>query len=332
MAADPEALYKEVLAEEQAKGVTGAVAEGRAKAARARAEQGSPHPKEPKWWPGAQPHLEGGDGEAPAEAEEAEVEEEVVEEAPAAEAAPAPAEEAPAPQPPDLGEQGAPPAPDVAPAPAAATAPQPVAAAAAVEAPAAVLPSGVTHGTPTGNRLRPEDSVTTDVQLDAQQAVYARRKLIDEVVATGVPAVAATSAARSRTSPLVLVLYLLIPILAVWFLVNSEDSLGGAEPPPDAPVENGGGLSISAVDLQFSSDTLEFPAGEESELEFVNDDASSIQHNVAIYEEEGGADVFVGEVIPGGQTTTYSVPAMEAGELYFQCDVHPGMNGTVTVK
>lgn len=330
MAADPEALYKEVLAEEQAKGVTGAVAEGRAKAARARAEHGSPHPKEPKWWPGAQPHLEGGDGDAPAEAEEAEVEEEVVEEAPAAEAAPAPEPEAApasAPEPPSD--------PAAVPAqPAAATAPQPVAAAAAVEAPAAVLPSGVTHGTPTGNRLRPEDSVTTDVQLDAQQAVYARRKLIDEVVATGVPAVAATSAARSRTSPFVLLLYLLIPILAVMFLINSEDSLGGNEgggTENEAPPEPGG-PSISAVDLQFSTDTLELPAGEESELEFVNDDASSIQHNVAIYEDEGGADVFTGEVIPGGQTTTYSVPSLEAGELYFQCDVHPGMNGTVTVK
>ena len=68
---DPEQLYQEVLQEEQQKGSSAPVAEGRAKAARARAEAGSPHPKEPKWWPGAQPHLEGGDepaaDEAPAE-------------------------------------------------------------------------------------------------------------------------------------------------------------------------------------------------------------------------------------------------------------------------
>jgi hypothetical protein len=63
---DPEEIYQEVLQEEQQKGVSGPVAEGRAKAARARAEAGSPHPKEPKWWPGSQPHLEG--VEAPAEA------------------------------------------------------------------------------------------------------------------------------------------------------------------------------------------------------------------------------------------------------------------------
>ena len=329
MAADPEALYKEVLAEEQGKGVTGAVAEGRAKAARARAEQGSPHPKEPKWWAGAQPHLEGGDGAALAEAEEVEAEEaeeEVVEEAPAAEAAP-PAEPEAAPEPGAAPETPAP----VAAEPAAA-APQPVAAAVATEAPAETRPPGVTHGTPTGNRLRPEDSVTTDVQLDAQQAVYQRRKLIDDVVATGVPAVAASSASRSRTSPFVLLLYLLIPIVAVMFLINSEDSLGGSDAPPEPPPADGGGLSISAAALQFSTDTLEFTADEESDLAFVNEDASSIQHNVAIYEEEAGADIFVGEVIPGGQETTYSVPAMEAGEFYFQCDLHPGMNGTVSVE
>lgn len=332
MAADPEALYKEVLAEEQGKGVTGAVAEGRAKAARARAEQGSPHPKEPKWWQGAQPHLEGGDGAAPAEAEE-EPAEEVVEEAPEAEATPepeeAPAAEAPAPEAAPASTPEPPSDPASAPAaPAAATAPEPVAAAAAT----VTLPPGVTHGTPTGNRLRPEDSVTTDVQLDAQQAVYARRKLIDEVVATGVPQVAAAEAARSRTSPFVLLLYLLIPILAVAFLIGSEDSLGGGEAPTDEPPPVEGGLTISAVDLQFSTDTLEFKAGEESQLEFANDDASSIQHNVAIYEEEGGSEIFVGEIIPGGQSTTYSVPAMEKGEYYFHCDVHPGMNGTVTVQ
>jgi plastocyanin len=101
---------------------------------------------------------------------------------------------------------------------------------------------------------------------------------------------------------------------------TAEDAAGGS------------GLNISAVDLQFSSDEISLPAGEESQLAFANEDAASIQHNVAIYEEEGGADLFVGEVIPGGQSVTYDVPALDKGEFYFQCDVHPGMNGTVTVK
>ena len=335
MAADPEALYKEVLAEEQAKGVTGAVAEARAKAARARAEHGSPHPKEPKWWPGAQPHLEGGDGAAPAadDGQEAIEEATAVEETPVAEAAPPPAEPAPAPDPPDLGQQEARPVPDVPAEQPAATAPRPVAAAAATAT--ETRPSGVTHGTPTGNRLRPEDSVTTDVQLDAQQALYRRRKLIDEVVATGIPQVAASEAARSRTSPMILLLYLLIPLLAVGFLVGSEENLQGEEAPAEAPAEgegDTGGLAIGAANLEFTEDTLELPADKETELQFDNDDAGSIQHNVAIYEEEGGPEIFVGEVIPGEQSVTYSIPPIKPGEYYFQCDVHPGMNGTVEVK
>jgi plastocyanin len=94
----------------------------------------------------------------------------------------------------------------------------------------------------------------------------------------------------------------------------------------------GAGLNVSAVDLQFNTENLVLPAGEEAEIAFANEDTSSVQHNIAIYEEEGGADLWIGEVIPGGQSTTYSVPALEKGEFYFQCDVHPGMNGSVTVE
>lgn len=100
-----------------------------------------------------------------------------------------------------------------------------------------------------------------------------------------------------------------------------------------AEAEGGGpGLNIAAQNLEFSSDTITLPAGEETTLAFENEDASSIQHNVAIYEKEGGKELFPGEVIPGGQSITYDVPALDKGEYYFQCDVHPGMNGTVTVE
>src|SRR5918999_4715227 len=98
--ADPEQIYQEVLAEEQSKGSSPPVAEGRAKAARQRAIEGSPHPKEPKWWPGSQPQFEGGGGapaaEAPAEVAEEAPEEAPVEEVAAETPAEAPAAEAPA--------------------------------------------------------------------------------------------------------------------------------------------------------------------------------------------------------------------------------------------
>ena len=337
--ADPEQIYTEVLQEEQGKGSPSAVAEARAKAARVRAEHGSPHPKEPKWWPGSQPRWEGGgDGaEAPA-AEEAPAEEEVVEEAPAAEAPPTPAE--PVAEPP-AEPQAATPAP-AEPAPAAAetqpaaaaVATAPAAAATATQLPPEQRPAGVTHGTPAGNRLRPEDSVGTDAQFDAQKALVERRRLIDELVATGVPAAAAAEPRRGGGFTLLLV-YLLIVGAAIGFVVANQEELGGggeataAEGEHAEGGESSGGPSISAEGVQFDTDTLEFPAGEETELVFNN--ADTVEHNVAIYESEGGAEIFVGDIIPGGQETTYSIPAMDEGEYYFQCDVHPAMKGTVTV-
>ena len=360
---DPEQLYAEVLQEEQQKGSSPPVAEGRAKAARVRAEHGSPHPKEPKWWPGAQPHLEGGDGAAPAEADEAapEVVEEPAAEAPAEQPAAAdaeqPAAEAPAEQPaaaataqpaaaagvaqdarpPDQAER-----PDVSPAPATQ---QPAASAPAATAPAAVAEApptqaaptiGVRHGVPTGNRLRPEDAVATEAQFDGQRAMEQRRKLIDELVATGVPAVTAAQTGRER-SPWLSLLYLIVPLLAVIFLVANY---GGEETAPAAPpAENGGGggdggVSVVAENVQFDTDTIELQAQQEASIQFVNED--SVQHNISIYETPQDAEsqanaIFTGDVITASETT-YTFDAPPAGDYVFQCDIHPDMSGDVVVS
>lgn len=123
-------------------------------------------------------------------------------------------------------------------------------------------------------------------------------------------------------------------VLSQMNIAGGEHAVAEEAGAHEAAAEEGGGsgLNVSSADLQFSTDEITLPAGEEAEIAFANEDASSIQHNIAIYEEEGGADLFVGEVIPGGQSVTYSVPALEKGEAYFQCDVHPGMNGTVTIQ
>ncbi len=344
--ADPEEIYAEVLAEEQGMGVSSAVAEGRAKAARARAEHGSPHPKEPKWWPGAQPHLEG-DGAAPAEAEAEPAEEPAAEEpaaeepaaeepaeaaeapaatateeaateqqpaeAPTAPEAPAATEDQQAPQEPQ--EQAAPPQEPV----------QPAAAAPQVAA-AQTRPSGVTHGTATGTRVRPEDSVTTEAQYTGQQAVYDRRKLIDELIATGVPAGAATDAGERR-SPMLFFLYLLIPLMAIGIVLSLDEGGGTAAPAEDGH-GGGGGLTISASNVQFDTNELTFPADEATTLTFNNED--SVEHNFSIYEtEDAEADIFVGRNIGAGASTDYEIPATPAGEYFFRCDLHPtAMVGT----
>lgn len=356
---DPEQIYAEVLQDEQQKGSSPPVAEGRAKAARVRAEHGSPHPKEPKWWPGAQPHLDGGDGAAPAAVEEAaEVAEQPAAEAPAEQ----PAAQAPAEQPAaQAGEQpaavaaGQPGAgagvaqearpadqaerPDVSPAPATqepAAAPAAAAPAAVAEAPARPAPTvGVRHGVPTGNRLRPEDAVATDAQFDGQRAMEQRRKLIDELIETGVPVVTAAQTGRER-SPWLSLLYLIVPVVAVIFLVANY---GGEESAPPAPSgENGGGggggLTVVAEGVQFDTNTIDLQAGQEANIDFVNRD--SVPHNIAIYETPQAAEnpddaIFTGDQITASETT-YTFEAPPAGDYYFQCDVHPAMNGDVIVS
>ena len=341
---DPEQIYQEVLQEEQKKGSSPPVAEGRAKAARQRAIEGSPHPKEPKWWPGSQPHLEGGDAAPAAEVEEAPAgEAEPVEEAApepvAAEEEEPAAAPAPAPAPEPVAAEAAPepePAP-AAPAPAPAAA-QPAAAAAAVDTGA----MGVAPGTPAGNRLRPEDVVATDAQFAGAKAVEQRRKLIDELIETGVPAVTAAETGRSG-SPMVTIMFLLVPVLAILFLVNNDSlraTSDNGETATETPGETGGGgaatKEISAAALQFSTDAIEVPAGKETDFTFVNDD--TVTHNIYIFPDAAAADalgddaLFPGEDVAAGESVTYSFPALDKGEYPFLCRIHPSMRGNVTAK
>jgi plastocyanin len=105
----------------------------------------------------------------------------------------------------------------------------------------------------------------------------------------------------------------------------AAEAEGGGEQPAAAD----GSLSISAAQVAFDTDTLELTAGEDTKLHFSNED--SVQHNVSIYPDESGGDpLFEGQIIEGGAEVDYEIPALDAGEYYFQCDVHPGMNGTVT--
>jgi plastocyanin len=350
---DPEQAYQEVLQEEQAKGVSPAVAEGRAKAARVRAEHGSPHPKEAKWWPGSQPHFEGEgaapeeaeapaeEAEAPAEAAPAEVEEPAAEapaEQPAAEApAEQPAAEAPA-------ERPAAEAPAEQPAAVATTTEAPAPTAAAPTGPAYQPTVGTSPGVPSGNRLRPEDAVSTQAQFDGQQAMLQRRKLIDELIQTGVPVVTASETGRER-SPWLSVLFLLIPLLVVGFLVMNyegaapaSDSGGGTEDGGEGgggggPVTDGG--TIVAQGSTFSSEAIELKADTEATITLDNQD--TIPHNLAIYETPEDASsqsnpLYDGEDVSTGQHPQ-QIPGLGAGEYPFQCDLHPStMTGTVTVE
>jgi plastocyanin len=103
-------------------------------------------------------------------------------------------------------------------------------------------------------------------------------------------------------------------------------------PPPSEGETGGGGpgVAIAAQDIAFDTSELTLPAGGEAAIDFDNRDPG-IPHNVAIYTEAGGDALFQGQIITGPATITYRFPAPEAGRYYFQCDVHPQMNGTVAV-
>ncbi|MEX2394344.1 MAG: cupredoxin domain-containing protein [Actinomycetota bacterium] len=85
-------------------------------------------------------------------------------------------------------------------------------------------------------------------------------------------------------------------------------------------------IEVSAAALAFDTKNLELSTGG-TVIEF--DNADSQPHNIAVYDgtDATGTSLFKGAIINGGQKTSYNVPAIESGVYYFQCDVHPTMNG-----
>jgi plastocyanin len=110
----------------------------------------------------------------------------------------------------------------------------------------------------------------------------------------------------------------------------------GAGAPAGECQPEGTGLAIEAppgaAGSGFSTDCLAAPVGEAFTIDFNNQDPQ-VQHNVAIYTEAGGEELFMGEIITGPDSITYDVdPIDEEGNFHFQCDVHAGtMTGTFVV-
>jgi plastocyanin len=106
---------------------------------------------------------------------------------------------------------------------------------------------------------------------------------------------------------------------------NGGDGNGGG----GTATVSGGTVEISADDLEFDVATIEAPAGEAFTVVFTNEEAA--QHNFAVYTEEGGDVIVQGDFIGEGETDEVEVPALDPGEYFFVCDVHPDMTGSVVV-
>jgi cytochrome c oxidase subunit II len=118
------------------------------------------------------------------------------------------------------------------------------------------------------------------------------------------------------------------PQFESWLEKAKKEAASGC---PDDPNPR----SITAKDIAFNKDCLSGPVNKEFEITFENQEA--VPHNVAFFE---GDDATAPRVLPeadtppfpGPRSTTYNLPALEAGAYYFHCDVHPGMSGELNVR
>ena len=132
----------------------------------------------------------------------------------------------------------------------------------------------------------------------------------------------------------------LLSLLATASLVlaacGGGDEGGSTAPSADDNTAGGtvsvvdGAVDISADDLAFDANVIQAPAGEAFTVTFTNNEA--VPHNFSVYTEEGGEAIATGEVIGEGLTDEVEIEALEAGEYYFVCDLHPEMNGIIVVE
>jgi plastocyanin len=92
-----------------------------------------------------------------------------------------------------------------------------------------------------------------------------------------------------------------------------------------------GPVSITAKNLKFDKDELDFRAESLAILRFKNQDPDP--HNVAIYTDDSlSTTIFSFDAIPGPIVQDFQFTSPAPGRYFFRCDVHPQMEGTVVVE
>lgn len=102
---------------------------------------------------------------------------------------------------------------------------------------------------------------------------------------------------------------------------------GSGQPTATLPIPSGA-LVVRAVDNKFQPAAQAAPAGQPFTLYF--DNAATLPHNVVVVGADGSR-VLAGDVFTGPLQKVYDVPALVSGSYQLRCDVHPEMNGTLTV-
>jgi plastocyanin len=142
--------------------------------------------------------------------------------------------------------------------------------------------------------------------------------------------------------PLLLVSFAVFAILlALGDTFIRGDQATASEATTDGGGGGGGGggsasLTIVAKNLAFDKRSLTAPAGGQITVTLDNQDAG-VQHNISFYKSKSQTSAPLtqgarGNLITGPAKEDIKFAAPPPGNYYFQCDVHPDMNGSFVVK
>ena len=125
-----------------------------------------------------------------------------------------------------------------------------------------------------------------------------------------------------------------IPVGEYYFQCDVHPDMSGsvvAAQQEDEHAGEGSGqeITVGADNLEFDTSEIEISAGKATHLEL--DNREDQPHNIAILTGKGGDVLFRETPFIGPKKVGWDLPELEVGEYYFQCDVHPAMNGKVLV-
>ena len=113
---------------------------------------------------------------------------------------------------------------------------------------------------------------------------------------------------------------LLVPLALTVAIAGCGSSSDNSKPTP-APAAPGGGAAIEMQGIKFSPANATVKVGQK--VTWTNKD--SVDHNVIA---DSGASFKSSEF---GQGETYSFTPTKAGTIKYECTLHPGMRGVLTV-
>jgi plastocyanin len=121
---------------------------------------------------------------------------------------------------------------------------------------------------------------------------------------------------------------ILLPLLAALALAlvvagcgGGDDDGGGSTATSSSSASSGGGVQIKMQNIQFAPKATTVKVGQK--VTWTNDDTTD--HNVTA---DSGADFKSKDFGSGG---TFAFTADKAGTIKYECTIHPGMVGTLTV-